>query len=42
LPEEGHSLILAAAIVSISTNPLVFGAIGPLESWLRRHPRLAI
>src|SRR5262249_38484050 len=41
LPEEGHSLILAAAIVSISVNPLVFGAIGPLEAWLRRHPRLA-
>ncbi len=41
LPEEGHSLILAAAIVSISVNPLVFAGVGPLESWLRQHPRLA-
>jgi CPA2 family monovalent cation:H+ antiporter-2 len=41
LPGEGHSLILAAAIVSISLNPLVFAAVDPLEAWLRRRPRLA-
>jgi len=41
LPGEGHSLILAAAIVSITLNPLLFTAIEPLEGWLRRRPRLA-
>jgi hypothetical protein len=41
LPGEGHSLILAAAIVSISLNPLVFAAVDPLEQWLRRSPQLA-
>ena len=41
LPGEGHSLILAAAIVSITLNPLVFAAVAPLEGWLRRRPRLA-
>jgi CPA2 family monovalent cation:H+ antiporter-2 len=41
LPAEGHSLILAAAIVSITLNPLLFAAIGGLEEWVRRRPRLA-
>jgi CPA2 family monovalent cation:H+ antiporter-2 len=41
LPVEGHSLILATAIVSISLNPLMFAGITPLEHWIRRHPRLA-
>jgi K+:H+ antiporter len=41
LPGEGHSLILAAAIVSITVNPLLFAAVGPVEAWLRHQPRLA-
>jgi CPA2 family monovalent cation:H+ antiporter-2 len=41
LPLEGHSLILATAIISISLNPLLFRAIDPVESWIRRQPRLA-
>jgi CPA2 family monovalent cation:H+ antiporter-2 len=41
LPEEGHSLILASAIVSISLNPLLFRAVDPFEAGLRRQPRLA-
>lgn len=41
LPEEGHSLILASAIVSITLNPLLFRAVDPLEAWIRRRPRLA-
>jgi CPA2 family monovalent cation:H+ antiporter-2 len=41
LPEEGHSLILAVAILSIMLNPLAFRAVEPLERWLRRHPQLA-
>jgi CPA2 family monovalent cation:H+ antiporter-2 len=41
LPVEGHSLILAAAIVSISLNPVMFAGITPLENWIRRRQRLA-
>ena len=41
LPGDGHSLILAAAIVSITLNPLVFRLVEPIEDWLRRLPRLA-
>lgn len=40
LPEEGYQLILAGALISISLNPLLFRAIGPLEAWLRKHPAL--
>jgi CPA2 family monovalent cation:H+ antiporter-2 len=41
LPLQGHSLILATAIISISLNPLLFRGIEPLERWIRRQPRLA-
>ena len=37
LPDEGHSLILAGALLSITLNPLLFRAIGPLEAWLGRR-----
>jgi CPA2 family monovalent cation:H+ antiporter-2 len=40
LPDEGHNLILAGALLSITLNPLLFRAIGPIEGWLRRHPRV--
>jgi len=36
LPPAGHSLILAAAIVSIAINPLAFVIIEPLDALLRR------
>jgi CPA2 family monovalent cation:H+ antiporter-2 len=39
LPDEGHSLILAGALLSITLNPLLFRAIEPIESRLERHPR---
>ncbi|HTT09419.1 MAG TPA: YbaL family putative K(+) efflux transporter [Burkholderiaceae bacterium] len=39
LPPEGRDLILAAAIVSITLNPLLFAAIDPLTGWLQRRPR---
>ena len=42
LPEEGRSIVLAVAIISITLNPLLFQAIGPIEDWLRRRPRLAM
>jgi len=41
LPVEGQSLILAGAIVSIALNPLLFGAIEPLQAWIRSRSKLA-
>jgi len=41
LPKEGHSLILAGALISIALNPLLFGLIGPMQRWLQAHPRFA-
>jgi len=40
LPDEGHSLLVACAILSISINPLLFLGIGPFEKWLRSKPRI--
>ena len=40
LPEEGHSLLVACALLSITLNPLLFRAMAPVETWLRRQPRL--
>jgi CPA2 family monovalent cation:H+ antiporter-2 len=33
LSAEGHSLVLAAALLSIAVNPLVFAASAPLQKW---------
>jgi CPA2 family monovalent cation:H+ antiporter-2 len=41
LPAEGQSLILAAAIISIALNPLVFRAIEPAQAWIRSRSKLA-
>jgi CPA2 family monovalent cation:H+ antiporter-2 len=41
LPPEGHSLILAGALISIALNPLLFAAIGPVQLWLRARSKLA-
>ncbi|MEJ8858241.1 YbaL family putative K(+) efflux transporter [Variovorax robiniae] len=41
LPGEGQSLILAGALISIATNPLWFGAIAPMQKWLRARSSLA-
>ena len=35
LPDEGRNLILAAALLSITLNPLLFRLIGPLDALLR-------
>jgi monovalent cation:H+ antiporter-2, CPA2 family len=40
MPDDGHNVLIASAIVSITINPLLFRWIGPIEAWLRRHPRL--
>lgn len=41
LTQEGYSLILAGAIISIALNPLVFTAIEPLQRWIRARSKLA-
>jgi CPA2 family monovalent cation:H+ antiporter-2 len=40
LPPEGRDLILAAAILSITLNPVLFAALDPLTAWLQARPRL--
>lgn len=40
LDANQYSLILAGAVLSIMTNPLMFRAIHPIENWLKRHPAL--
>ena len=36
LPDEGYSLILAGAIISITLNPVIFNTVRPIEAWLDR------
>ena len=40
MSEAGHNLLVAAAIVSITLNPIVFRSLGKMEAWLRTRPRL--
>ncbi|MES2623816.1 MAG: YbaL family putative K(+) efflux transporter [Pseudomonadota bacterium] len=42
LPQEGMSLILAGALISISINQLVFRAIEPAQAWIRSRSKLAL
>jgi CPA2 family monovalent cation:H+ antiporter-2 len=41
LPPEGQSLILAGAIISIALNPVIFGAIEPVQAWIRKRSKAA-
>jgi len=41
LPQEGMSLILAGALVSIALNPFVFAVIDPVQKWVLAHSELA-
>ena len=41
LSVEGQNLILAGALISIALNSLLFGAIDPLQDWLRKRSALA-
>ncbi|MET0377445.1 MAG: YbaL family putative K(+) efflux transporter [Spongiibacteraceae bacterium] len=34
LPQEGMSLVLAGALISIALNPLVFTAVAPIRTWI--------
>lgn len=41
LPPEGESLIVAAALISITFNPLAFWASSRMAAWVSERPRLA-
>ena len=34
MPDEGFQLVVAASLISITLNPALFAAIGPVESWV--------
>jgi CPA2 family monovalent cation:H+ antiporter-2 len=40
MPGEGHHAIVAAAIISISMNPWLFGRFMAIEGWVERRPQL--
>jgi len=40
LPADGRDLIIAGALLSITVNPLLFYAIDPIVTWLRKRPRM--
>ncbi|WBX84577.1 YbaL family putative K(+) efflux transporter [Sphingosinicella microcystinivorans] len=40
VPSSGQDFIIAAAVLSIALNPLVFWSFDRLEHWLGRHPGL--
>ncbi len=41
LPEQGQSLVLAGALISIALNPAVFAAIEPAQRWIRARSEAA-
>jgi CPA2 family monovalent cation:H+ antiporter-2 len=40
MPDEGHNLLVAGAILSITLNPMLFRSLPRIEQWLKNHPRL--
>jgi CPA2 family monovalent cation:H+ antiporter-2 len=40
MPESGHNVLVAAAIISITLNPLIFRMLPRIEGSLRKRPRL--
>ena len=40
MPDAGHNLLVAAAILSITVNPLIFRALPRIELWLKQQPTL--
>ncbi|MCE9565041.1 MAG: cation:proton antiporter [Planctomycetes bacterium] len=40
MPEDGHNVLVGAAILSITVNPLLFRSVDRIERWLKRNPRL--
>jgi monovalent cation:H+ antiporter-2, CPA2 family len=41
LPQEGMSLVLAGALISIALNPFIFRGIGPFSRWVLQRSELA-
>lgn len=41
LSDEGMSLVVAGALISIALNPFVFAAISPLQRWLLKRSAVA-
>jgi monovalent cation:H+ antiporter-2, CPA2 family len=42
LPLAGQSALVAAALISIAANPLLFRILEPIEKWIERHERLRV
>lgn len=40
MPEAGHNVLVAVAIISITLNTLLFRSLPKIESWLKARPRL--
>lgn len=40
IPSEGHDVVVATAIVSITLNPVLFRSLDRIENWLKSRPRL--
>ena len=40
MPQEGFSVVVTCALISITLNPLLFKAIDPVENWLRGRKKL--
>ncbi len=38
LPDVANNTLIAAAMLSISLNPILYRLIDPLDNWLKRHP----
>jgi monovalent cation:H+ antiporter-2, CPA2 family len=41
LSDQGQSLIVAGALISIALNPVLFSGIRPLQDWLRERSQIA-
>jgi monovalent cation:H+ antiporter-2, CPA2 family len=40
MPQAGHNVLIAAAILSITLNPLLFKTLPALEAFIQKRPRL--
>jgi|GEM_PF-4620 len=40
MPDAGHNVLVASAIISITINPLLFRSLPRLEAWLRQYRAL--
>lgn len=40
MPDAGHNVLVASAIISITLNPLLFRSLPKIEVWLKKRPAL--